>query len=162
MSNPALRVVQALTGSRIGGLLLNRLPPSVAETLRDFGEADADETPAFALGPVREGTTVRATNIVRGSVEGGSVRAVNLVLGDVRSGELKAVNVVVGSVYGGELRDVHIVVGDVHGGHFERCYAVIGDIHGGSGRVSRLLGSVHGGQIEVGERVEPEAPTGTS
>ena len=153
MNHPALRVVQKLTQSRIGSLMLAALPPAVAEALRDFSEGDSEP---FFLGPVPEGTSVRAVNVVRGDVEGGELRAVNLVIGDVRSGCLKAVNVVVGNVYGGSLRDVHIVLGDVHGGELERCFVVIGDIHGGSGKISRLLGEKRGGAIEIGERVGSE------
>lgn len=169
MPNPALRVVRAITSSRVGSLLLKALPDRVASVLADLGEGDADSSElrrgvleagqsargiSFLLGGVREGAVVRAVNVVRGTVEGGSLRAVNLIVGDVLGGRLEAVNVIVGNVRGGELSDVHIVFGDVHGGDFARCYAVIGDVFGGSGRVARVIGTVHSGELEVGERFE--------
>jgi hypothetical protein len=169
MPNPALRVVSAITSSRVGSLLLKALPDRVASVLADLGEGGAESGEvrrgtleagqsargaSFLLGAVREGATVRAVNVVRGTVEGGSLRAVNLIVGDVLGGELEAVNVIVGTVRGGELSDVHIVLGDVHGGNFARCYAVIGDVFGGSGRVARVIGTVHSGELEVGERIE--------
>lgn len=175
MKNPALRVIEALTGNRLARVVIERLPGPVAETLRTLGdelrERDASEAEevrhgdidgsvraaAFALGDVREGAVVRAVNVVKGSVHGGSLQAVNLVLGSVHGGELRAVNLIVGDVHGGTLRDVHIVVGNVHGGRIEGCYAVIGDVHGGSGRIARVIGEVTAADVEVGKRIDASA-----
>ena len=173
MTNPALRVIETLTSTRLARAVIERLPGPVGETLRTLGDelrdrdaSDAEEVrhgdidgsvraSAFALGDVRDGAVVRAVNVVKGTVHGGSLRAVNLVLGDVLGGELRAVNVIVGDVHGGTLRDVHLIVGDVHGGQIESCYAVIGNVRGGRGCVSRVIGEVTTDEVDVERRVDP-------
>jgi hypothetical protein len=172
----AIGVLQVLTRSRLARLLIARLPSSVAEVLREIGDAVGDDAESvqevhsgavgagqsagassFLLGDVEEGAKVAAVNVVRGTLRGGTLRAVNLLLGDVHGGELHAVNVIVGDVHGGELRNVHLIVGNVYGGHFESCYAVIGDVCGGSGRIARVLGSVAGDGIEVGRTISADS-----
>lgn len=156
-----------------GDALLERLPESARDVLREIRDAASDPSEAsdvrvgevgtgtsvravaFAVGAVREGASVRAVDVLKGDVDGGSVRAVNVIVGDVLRGDVGTVNVIFGDVHGGVLRDVHLIVGDVTGGRLERVYAVIGDVVGGEGRVTRVIGRVRHGGVEVGDRVEP-------
>lgn len=174
MTSTVHRFATLLRRLPFGDALLERLPEGAREVLREIRDAadeptegDADvrrgevkagtsvRAVAFSIGPVREGASVRAVDVLKGDVDGGSVRAVNVLLGDVVHGDVRAVNVIIGDVHGGTLRDVHLIVGDVHGGHLERCFAIVGDVLGGEGSVTRVIGRAQHEGITVGERIDP-------
>ncbi len=97
------------------------------------------------------GGRVVAVNLLRGDVHDGRVRNVNMLSGDVHGGEVSRISTLHGTIHDGTVKIVNVIVGDIRGGDVSWVNLVVGDIYGGRVKAHVHVGTVHGGEVELGQ-----------